>query len=202
MNIIGISGRSGSGKTSVIKQIRAEFSEEDVCIISLDNYYRNRHDQEIDALGYYNFDLMSSFKWDRVVADIKKLKTGKNVLKKQYAFNNEDDPITNTYKPSKVLIVEGIFVLAEPNIWDLLDCSIIIDANIETCRNRRLTRDVNERNYDRNEILHRFDNHVLPSFKKLIDPLKPKVNFVLLNEGKLDDVKKKLMEIILSFLKP
>tara|TARA_Y100000385_G_scaffold289279_2_gene358201 strand:+ start:733 stop:1338 length:606 start_codon:yes stop_codon:yes gene_type:complete len=200
MQIIGISGRSGSGKTSLIREIRNNFSISDVCILSLDNYYRNREDQEKDELGYYNFDLITSFEWDRVVADIKQLMSGLVLRQKQYVFNNEEQAAILTYHPAQVLIIEGIFVLAEPRIWDLLDYSIIIDADINICRSRRLARDVKERNYDRKEILHRFDNHVLPSFQSLIEPLKSKVDEVLINEGKLDKVRKILIERVMTFL--
>ena len=201
MQIIGISGRSGSGKTTLIREIRNEFSDQDVCILSLDNYYRNRKDQVKDDLGYYNFDLMESFEWDRVVADINHLLSGKKLYQKQYVFNNEDIPETLEFTPASLLIIEGIFVLAESRIWDLLDYSIIIDADIDTCRKRRLARDVKERNYDREEILHRFNNHVLPSFSELIDPLKSKVDLVLMNEGELEVVKERLIEQLMSFLK-
>jgi len=200
MQIIGISGRSGSGKTSLIREIRNNFSISDVCILSLDNYYRNREDQEKDELGYYNFDLITSFEWDRVVADIKQLMSGLVLRQKQYVFNNEEQAAILTYHPAQVLIIEGIFVLAEPRIWDLLDYSIIIDADINICRSRRLARDVKERNYDRKEILHRFDNHVLPSFQSLIEPLKSKVDEVLINEGELDEVRKILIERVMTFL--
>ena len=200
MRIIGISGRSGSGKTSLIREIRSEFSEDDVCILSLDNYYRNREDQDKDELGYYNFDLMTSFEWDRVVDDIHLLINGEVLFQKQYIFNKEEEPQIIQYKPAQILIIEGIFVLAEPRIWDLLDYSIIIDAEIDTCRQRRLARDVKERNYDPIEILHRFDNHVLPSFKTLIEPLKSKVDEVMINQGEIVEVRKKLIERVMTFL--
>ena len=201
MQIIGISGRSGSGKTSLIKEIRKEFSEEEVCILSLDNYYKNREDQEKDDLGFYNFDLMTSFEWDRVVKDIKNLQLGHEVVQKEYVFNNEGKRKNKIYKPADLLIVEGIFVLAEPRIWDMLHHSIIIDADVDVCRERRLARDVIERNYSPKEIIHRFDNHVLPSFEQLIEPLKSEVDVVLMNEGMLASVKSELIEIVMSFLK-
>ena len=199
--IIGVAGRSGSGKTSVIREVRNEFSEEDVCILSLDNYYKNRTDQEKDEKGYYNFDKMSSFEWDRVVNDINHLLQGNILYQPQYVYNKEIEAPDLVYRPAKILIIEGIFVLAEPRIWSMLDYSIIIDAEVDVCRNRRLKRDLAERNYKETEILHRFDNHVLPSFNALIEPLKSEVNSVIINEGELELVKREVIEVVMSFLK-
>lgn len=200
MKIVGISGKSGSGKTSLIKSLRSQFDEKDVCILSLDNYYKTRTDQVKDEKGYYNFDLMSSFDWDRVVENVNELCRGHEVKQLQYVFNNEEKPSWIIYQPAKVLVIEGIFVLAETRIWDMLDYSIIIDADTDICRSRRLLRDVRERNYDEEEILHRFNNHVLPAFDDLIEPLKAKVDMVLINDKELSVAKRKLIDTVNAFL--
>jgi len=198
--IIGIAGRSGSGKTSVIREIRKEFSEKEVCILSLDNYYKPRTEQVKDDKGYYNFDLISSFEWDRVVDDLKTLISGNELRITQYIYNQEHEAPELVFQPAKVIIIEGIFVLAEPHIWDMLDYSIIIDADVDLCRERRLKRDLKERNYNQEEILHRFDNHVLPSFQEHIEPLKVKVDALLINEGALSKVKDEVYEVVKGFL--
>jgi len=198
--IIGIAGRSGSGKTSVIREIRKEFSEKEVCILSLDNYYKPRTEQVKDDKGYYNFDLISSFEWDRVLDDLKTLISGNELRITQYIYNQEHEAPELVFQPAKVIIIEGIFVLAEPHIWDMLDYSIIIDADVDLCRERRLKRDLKERNYNQEEILHRFDNHVLPSFQEHIEPLKVKVDALLINEGALSKVKDEVYEVVKGFL--
>ena len=88
--IIGITGGSGSGKTTFIKHIRDQFSEEELCIISQDDYYRPRSEQAIDDKGVHNFDLPQSIDKKAFHADVEKLLRGELVEKVEYVFNNTD----------------------------------------------------------------------------------------------------------------
>ena len=88
--IIGITGGSGSGKTSFIREMRKRFSEEELCIISQDDYYHPREQQLTDDKGYKNFDLPGSIDSDAFANDIKLLGNGKTIHRKEYTFNNEN----------------------------------------------------------------------------------------------------------------
>lgn len=200
MKIIGVSGKSGSGKTTLINAVREKYTSEQVSILSLDNYYKERTDQEKDELGYYNFDLMSSFDWDRVVNDVNKLRSGQPIRKKQYVFNKECPDQYIEVHPGQLLLLEGIFIFSQPDIWKMLDYSIIIEAPDDLCRTRRLNRDQSERNYKKEEILHRFNNHFLPSYHLLVEPFKPKVDLVLYNEEELEIAQKILLGRVASLL--
>ena len=83
----------------------------------------------------------------------------------------------------------------------MLDYSIIIEAPDELCLKRRLARDLKERNYIKAEIIHRFNNHFLPAYRKWVEPLKSKVSLILYNEEELEIAKKILVGKIASFLK-
>lgn len=200
MKIIGLSGKSGSGKTTLLNAIREKFTPEEVCILSLDNYYKKRTKQRKDGKGYYNFDLMSSFDWDKVVSNLKQLIAGKEVRKKRYTFNNEARASYLTLRPAQIVVIEGIFIFSHPEIWKLLDYSIIIEAPDQLCRQRRLLRDLKDRNYKEEEILHRFNNHFLPAYRDLVEPFKSKVNLVLYNEEELEIARKILLGKVASFL--
>jgi len=109
--LIGITGGSGSGKTTFIKQLRDGLDESQVCYLSMDDYYVPREQQKKDKLGIHNFDRPKSIFRDEFVRDLKKLCKGKIVKRKEYVFNNElAEPRTLTFRPAPVIIVEGLFV--------------------------------------------------------------------------------------------
>ena len=109
--IIGISGGSGSGKTSFLRGLKKRLEGKDVCFISLDNYYLPRDEQHTDKEGIKNFDLPESINAADLRKDIDQLIKGNIVTKTEYVFNNEQaTPTTIELKPAKVLVVEGLFI--------------------------------------------------------------------------------------------
>ena len=107
--VIGISGGSGSGKTSFIRQLRQAFTEDQVCIISQDDYYLPRENQFRDKNGEFNFDLPKSFNRKKFREDVEQLVAGQAVTIEEYTFNNPDaKPKLLTFKPAPILIVEGL----------------------------------------------------------------------------------------------
>ena len=182
MVIIGVSGGSGSGKTSFIRDIRAKFNCDQVTLLSQDEYYNPKEDQLIDEQGVVNFDLPSSINLDEFVADIKALKRGEVVKRTEYTFNNKlKEPKELIYQPNKVLIVEGLFVFHDPRIRELLDLKVMIYASSALKVIRRIKRDRIERNYPLEDVLYRYEHHVLPAFKKYIEPYLDKVDIVVNN---------------------
>ncbi|HPQ22228.1 MAG TPA: P-loop NTPase fold protein, partial [Saprospiraceae bacterium] len=86
--IIGISGGSGSGKTSFINELRRDFDELDVCVVSQDDYYKERNLQKKDENGIINFDLPGSIEDGELIRDLHQLKSGNAVERTEYTFNN------------------------------------------------------------------------------------------------------------------
>jgi uridine kinase len=180
--IIGISGGSGSGKTTFIKALRAHFSEAQLCIISQDDYYRPREEQLVDANGIQNFDLPESIDLKAFLYDINELIQGKIVQRLEYTFNNKDAEASYvTFKPAPVIVVEGLFIFHDKGISDLLDFSIIIQAKASDKIIRRILRDQKERNYPIEDVLYRYKHHVMPSFEKYIEPYIDTVDVVVNN---------------------
>src|SRR5690606_26658346 len=105
---IGITGGSGSGKTTLINRLFHEFSSNEVCLLSMDNYYKKREEQLIDCNEQLNFDLPTSFRREDFFNDLNKLINGENVTITEYTFNN---PLVTakeiTYLSAPVIIVEG-----------------------------------------------------------------------------------------------
>jgi len=180
--IIGITGGSGSGKTSFIRRLRATFSEEELCILSQDDYYRPRDDQEIDNQGIINFDLPKSIDKKAFQKDVKKLVDGQIVTREEYTFNNKNaTPKDLIFKPAPVIIVEGIFVFHFTKIRKLLDLSVFLHAKENLKVIRRIKRDQVERNYPIEDVLYRYEHHVLPTFEKYIKPYSELADIIINN---------------------
>ncbi|WP_276373331.1 uridine kinase [Chryseolinea sp. H1M3-3] len=179
---IGITGGSGSGKTYFIQALSAHFKPEDVCLISQDHYYKPRDTQQIDERGVKNFDLPESIEREQLHCDIKKLKQGQSIFKKEYAFNNPHATLgVLEFKPAPLLIVEGLFVQYFPEIEKELDLKIFIEAKDYLKLSRRIRRDNTERGYDLDDVLYRYHHHVMPIYESLIEPLKHKSDFIIPN---------------------
>lgn len=180
--IIGITGGSGSGKTSFIRQLSQHFPAEQICIISQDDYYQPREMQAKDDQGIYNFDLPKAIDKKAFLKDVEKLIAGEVVTKKEYTFNNEKaNPKMLTFKPAPLIIVEGLFVLHFKKIKKLLDLKIFVSAKDNIKVIRRIRRDQVERNYPVEDVLYRYEHHVLPAFEKFVEPYMHDADIVVNN---------------------
>jgi|SRR5688572_4412789 len=179
---IGITGGSGSGKTFFINELASHFRPEEICLISQDHYYKPREVQFTDERGVQNFDLPSSIDKDDFAADILKLKSGQSITKKEYTFNNpKATPRLLEFRPAPILIVEGLFVQYFQEIVKELDLRIFIEARDYVKLTRRIRRDNDERGYDLNDVLYRYQNHVMPIYDSLIEPLKHQADLIIPN---------------------
>ncbi len=180
--IIGITGGSGSGKTTFIHKLKERFSTEQICVLSQDDYYRPMDEQVIDDEGIENFDLPESIDHEAFYKELKDLISGKTVSRKEYTFNNSSvEPNIFVFKPAPIIIVEGIFVFHFKEIFELFDLKIFLDAKENLKVIRRIKRDRVERNYPLDDVLYRYENHVLPTFEKYILPYKPDADIVINN---------------------
>lgn len=196
--IIGICGGSGSGKTSFIRHIRQSFKLEELCIISQDDYYRPRAEQLVDDSGIANFDLPVSIDKKAFRRDIEKLINGEIVEREEYTFNNHEAvPKMLTFHPAPVVIVEGIFVFHFKKINPLLDLKIYLHAKENLKVIRRIKRDKVERNYPLEDVLYRYEKHVLPTYEKYIEPYRDEADIVINNNKDFE----KGLELLSGFIK-
>ncbi len=180
--IIGITGGSGSGKTTFLNAIKEQFNREQVCIISQDDYYVPIEEQYIDEQGVENFDIPRSINKKAFRKDIEKLIAGEVVSIKEYTFNNKNiKPKVITFHPAPVIVVEGLFVFHYKKIQRLLDLKIFLHAKENLKVIRRIKRDRVERNYPLDDVLYRYEHHVLPSFEKYIEPYRESADIVINN---------------------
>ncbi|MEO1516222.1 MAG: uridine kinase [Bacteroidota bacterium] len=168
---IGITGGSGSGKTTFIRDLRQTFTETELCVVSLDDYYLPRDKQKKDSQGIVNFDLPSCFDKKAIVNDIRKLRKGKSIHRMEYTFNNEKaNPKMLTFRPAPIILIEGLFVFHFKKVRRMMDLNIFMHAKENLKVIRRIKRDRVERNYPLDDVLYRYENHVLPTYEKFISP--------------------------------
>src|SRR6185295_16080566 len=126
---IGITGGSGSGKTYFLAGLSSHFKPQEICFISQDNYYKPRDQQPRDEKGVKNFDLPESIDHQAFLADLIKLKSGQDVLKKEYTFNNPlAEPKNLEFKSAPIIVVEGLFIQYFKEIEQELDLKLFIEA--------------------------------------------------------------------------
>ena len=182
--VFGITGCSASGKSFIVEYLKERIPSSEVSFIFQDNYYKKREDQSKDKNGNYNFDLPSSFLNSELVEDIISLKNGNKVSRKEYNFNNPNIKQENIVVfPRRIIVLEGLFILSDPNIKELIDHKIFIDSKTEIMLDRRIRRDSKMRGYDRIDVEYKFENHVIPSFMKYILPEKNNADFIVENNG-------------------
>jgi uridine kinase len=195
---IGITGGSGSGKTYFLQGLSSCFKSHEICLISQDNYYKSRDQQPIDENGVKNFDLPVSIDRESFQQDLLRLKAGQNVIKTEYTFNN---PTAETkqleFKAAPIIVVEGLFVQYFEEISNELDLRVFIEAKDHVKLGRRIKRDQVERGYDIDDVLYRYQYHVMPVYERLIEPLKHNSDLVVPNNSKFE----RALDVLVGYLK-
>ena len=149
----------------------------------------------------YNFDLPTSFLNDELIRDLNLLKNGNHVVRKEYNFNNPNvDKKKIEVLPRPIIILEGLFIFNDSNISRLIDHKIFVNASTATMLNRRIKRDSELRGYDRFDVEYKFENHVIPAYKKYILPLKIKDDFVVENDEEDNDAPKEVLKYIKNLI--
>ncbi|WP_412468418.1 uridine kinase [Pedobacter sp. KLB.chiD] len=180
--IIGIAGGSGSGKTFFLNCFLHHFKQDEVTLVSQDDYYIPAGDMTQEENKLYNFDLPSTIDSEQFLRDIKQLINGEVVYKKEYNFNNPLAVVKILeIKSAPIIIVEGLFILHFKEIAALLDHTIFVDADEQTALDRRIKRDGLERGYPEDDVLYKWHNHVVPAYKKYLLPYRNQCNKVVLN---------------------
>lgn len=169
--IIGIAGGSGSGKTFFLNCFLHHFKNDQITLVSQDDYYVSVGEMTQEENKLYNFDLPSTIESEQFYMDIKKLISGETVYKKEYNFNNPLAVVKILeINPAPIVIVEGLFILHFKEIAALLDHRIFIEASEPVALARRIKRDGIERGYPEEDVLYKWHNHVVPAYKEFLLP--------------------------------
>ena len=182
MLIIGISGGTGCGKTTVVNQIVDELRNDEVEVISQDSYYKDTSHLAYDERVKINFDHPSSIDFELLIQHLKGLKKGKFINQPVYSFveHNRTGETVKT-QPRKVVIVEGILILTNPKLRDMFDIKIFVHADSDERLIRRLKRDIAERGRDLGEVLTRYQTTLKPMHQQFIEPMKEYADIIIPN---------------------
>lgn len=183
--IIGIAGGSASGKTSISARIKDKFSDvKSVLIIRQDDYYKDQSDKPMEERIKTNYDHPFAFDNDLLLDNIRDLAAGRQIEKPTYDFvNHTRSSVTETCFPCDVLILEGLFVLENKEIRDLLDIKVFVDTPGDLRFIRRLLRDVKERGRNMDSVVNQYVNTVRVMHESFIEPTKRYADIIIPEGG-------------------
>jgi len=183
--LIGISGASGSGKTLITKTIIESIGGNEISVIQEDSYYKDLSDIPFNDRTGKNFDHPDAFEHDLLTKNLTYLKDGKDVQIPVYNYKTHTrTKQTNTIFPKNVIILEGILILNDPAIRQLLDIRVYVDAMPDICFIRRLQRDISERGRTIDSIINQYLQTVRPMFFKYVEPSKKYSDIIIPRGGK------------------
>ena len=173
MLIIGIAGGTGSGKTTVVRKITERLPAGEVAILPQDSYYRDSSHLPLEERLEINFDHPTSIEFELLTKHLKELKKGNQIQQPIYSYltctrAEETIPVN----PCKVIIVEGILILSNPELRKLMDLKIFVDADADDRLIRVINRDIVERGRSVNKVMERYECTVKPMHLQFIEPTK------------------------------
>lgn len=184
MLVVGIAGGTGSGKTTVVNRIVNLLPPGEVVVIPQDSYYWDNSQLPLEERQEINFDHPSSIEFDLLVEHVKKLKEGNPIEQPIYSYltctrAKETIPII----PRHVIIIEGILVLANPDLRNLMDVKVFVDADPDDRLSRVILRDIVERGRSLNKVLERYEKTVKPMYHQFIEPTKRYADIIVPQGG-------------------
>ncbi len=182
--IIGVAGGTASGKTTLVRQLQEAFVEEEVVTLCHDFYYKAHNELALEERAKLNYDHPNAFDTDMMIEHIKALKEGKTIERPVYSFS-EHNRLEQTIqvKPAKVIILDGILILENKELRELMDMKIYVDTDADARLARRLKRDVQERGRDMNSVLMQYFTTVKPMHRDFVEPSKRYANIIIPEGG-------------------
>ena len=182
--VIGIAGRTGSGKTTLMKNVINHFRE-DVTVLSHDNYYKRHDEMSYEERCLLNYDEPAAFDTGMMAEHLDQLRRGEAIDCPVYDFtvhNRSDETIR--LEPTRVIIVEGILIFENPALRELMDIKIFVDTDADVRLCRRIKRDVNKRGRTLESVLMQYQQTVKPMHEKYVEPSKKFADLVVPEGGK------------------
>lgn len=195
VRLIGISGGSGSGKSTVVKRIQKAHPES--VLIEQDNYYKSAPFINNDNITAVNFDHPDAFDMDLLLSNLDDLKAGRECMMPQYDFvtHSRLDEM-KLVKPQKIIIIDGLMIFYDKRIRDLLDLKLYVDTPADIRFIRRLKRDVAKRGRTVESVIEQYTNVVRPGHYNFIEPYKEYADLIIPEGG----YNEKAMHVLSTFI--
>lgn len=200
VTIIGVCGGSASGKTTIVDKLRKKY-ENDLVVLGHDFYYKAHNDLSFDQRAELNYDHPSAFDTDRLIEDVKKLKNGEEIYRPvyDYSIHNRSDEVV-LVKPKPVIVVEGILILENKELRDMMDIKVFVEADADERILRRIQRDVIERGRTLESVITQYRDTVKIMHDTFIEPSKKYADIIIPYGGKNEIAIEMLMNTISSIV--
>ena len=182
--VIGIAGGTGSGKTTLMKNLTAKFGDV-VTVLSHDNYYKRHDELTYEQRCQLNYDEPDALETDLMARHLDQLRRGEAIDCPVYDFtvhNRSEETIH--ILPRRVILVEGILIFENPELRELMDIKVFVDADADVRLCRRIKRDVNKRGRTLESVLTQYLQTVKPMHEKYVEPSKKYADIVVPEGGK------------------
>ncbi len=184
MTIIGIAGGTGSGKTTVVKKIVESLPKNYVAVVPLDSYYNDTSDMTPEERKLINFDHPDAFDWKLLNEQIEQLKSGQAIEQPTYSYLISNRlPETVHVEPRKVIIIEGIMTLTNPELREMMDLKVFVDTDADERLIRNILRDTVDRGRTVSMVIDRYLEVLKPMHEQFIEPTKKYADVIIPNGG-------------------
>ena len=201
MLVIGIAGGTGSGKTTVVRKIIDSLPKDEVAVLPQDSYYRDNADIPLEERLKMNYDEPASIEWSLLCRHLRELKAGKIIDMPTYDFITcSRMKETVVVKPREVIVGEGILVLTDKELRDMLDVKVFVDADADERLIRVILRDCVERNRTPQMVIDRYRDMLKPMHELYIEPSKRYADLIVPQGGNNNVAIKLLTDYIRSLL--
>ena len=180
MFIIGITGGTGSGKTTIVNEVINLFDASEICLLSSDSYYKNNASLDFNQRDKLNYDIPEAIDFDLLNKHIDLLKQEININVPNYCFTTHLRlEKTTVVEPKKILIIEGILILTNKTLRDSINYSVFLDCPRDVRFQRRLDRDIKERGRNYNDVINLFETRLDIMHSEFVEPHKTFCDLIL-----------------------
>tara|TARA_B100001248_G_scaffold243037_1_gene211003 strand:- start:77 stop:679 length:603 start_codon:yes stop_codon:yes gene_type:complete len=180
MFIIGITGGTGSGKTTIVNEVINLFDASEICLLSSDSYYKNNASLDFNQRDKLNYDIPEAIDFDLLNKHIDLLKLEININVPNYCFTTHLRlEKTTVLEPKKILIIEGILILTNKTLRDNINYSVFLDCPRDVRFQRRLDRDIKERGRKYNDVINLFETRLDIMHSEFVEPHKTFCDLIL-----------------------
>ena len=198
--VIGVAGGSGSGKSTVTREVLASIGPEMAAVVMQDDYYLDQSELSFEERCKTNYDHPDAFDWPLMMQHVQALRNGEPIEMPEYDFAQHNrSSKTITVKPAPVIVIEGLFALYDADLRKMMTLKIFVDTAPDVRFIRRLQRDIAERGRSTETVIHQYLETVRPMHKQFIEPTKRHAHVILphgANGPAVDIITTKVVNVI------